>query len=1075
MTQDHELVEKIKNIAKTPFGSEDDLIIKVVLPFFELFGYGRNSYQIKFPVSSYRPSRPGRKPEADCVFFANSRKNIETSLLVVEVKRDDQFFPELQSRYYATNLFVPIYLAWSGLSFEIWQVQNFRKPLLIGQYDISQLNLLDVSALKELISPNRITSFCNENKIKPIDLNEQSYETEKKYITGLLKDLRSYKAIDLPFIFNLENQFVNLRIVESESFFQTSDEIKAKEIIHPNDLDELSFQNCQSFTLQNLLGRNTAIALIGDPGAGKTTLLRNLCIENCYEDSQWLPVFVEVKEMIAANKTPKEMVLQQIGRYGFTDNPEYLLNKTLSAGKLLLCLDGIDELDIEEPQSARTMIRNIGIQIKDILGPQLGNTIIISARRESWPVCRPLLPSFLKEFIVLPLTLSESRKFIYRWFSSAITKADTLIGILRNRGYPNFVANPLMLTLTCIVFIRRGKLPSKVSSLYEYFIEMMLEDWHTTRRISRHPIIPNLSTEKLISLLSLVALEFHKKHRASFTRAEIVTEFENHLPSINFSPVDPNHLFEELTIQHGIIRSWSIDEHYAFPHLSFQAFLTAKALRNQTDAHLTLTKLKDDAFWKEAIYFYAELGDITMLAKELLETQENILYSSLFMITDCWAKGGTIKDKNLRRKILDQIQTLENGQVKFLSDKAINALGQIDHSETKEMLKKIIHPKKEGVRPKSLAKKYAVKVYGEKEIQTITEELVKFGSDDDLLTNFEWLPRKQAIEKLEALILRSDWPKEEELGYDPGIRHIRRRAALLLAKIGEDAAIPSLKKILKTKQLTGFEMAGVVTAMASIDDSTVSSILQNILSNHFYTDCRIEAARHLSPHDLKAKNYLLSLIENSKADYFDRRDAAGVLSLFNLIDADLKVLKILLIDSNPEFWGGPSFAAQTVATIGSDASRDLLKEAIDFWSSSKHPDAIKIKETIEKKLSVISDKGNLRAPLERALGPDYGNPIDWYLPEITLEYFRRTPKEAIGLFKKAFKSWDEKVVFGGSLVWSILAILPQIELKESLLKSTIDLAKRIPQDKLSWSVLNSIWQRKDLDDKLRRHFFKASS
>src|SRR5580692_5532164 len=114
---------RIAEISRAAFGSEDDLIHKIILPFFQVIGYGPDLLELKFPVKAYRPNRRGRKPEADCVFFSSSTHDLRSSLLVAEIKRDDQQSPEHQARFYSANLFVPFYVSWSRLEFEVWQVQ----------------------------------------------------------------------------------------------------------------------------------------------------------------------------------------------------------------------------------------------------------------------------------------------------------------------------------------------------------------------------------------------------------------------------------------------------------------------------------------------------------------------------------------------------------------------------------------------------------------------------------------------------------------------------------------------------------------------------------------------------------------------------------------------------------------------------------------------------------------------------------------------------------------------------------------------------------------------------------------
>src|SRR5216683_2822783 len=104
-------LRRIAEISQTVFGSEDDLIHKVILPFFQVIGYGPDLLELKFPVKAYRPNRRGRKPEADCVFFSSSPHDLSSSLLVAEIKRDDQQSPEHQARFYSANLFVPFYVS----------------------------------------------------------------------------------------------------------------------------------------------------------------------------------------------------------------------------------------------------------------------------------------------------------------------------------------------------------------------------------------------------------------------------------------------------------------------------------------------------------------------------------------------------------------------------------------------------------------------------------------------------------------------------------------------------------------------------------------------------------------------------------------------------------------------------------------------------------------------------------------------------------------------------------------------------------------------------------------------------
>jgi hypothetical protein len=475
-------------------GSEDDLIHKVVLPFFEMIGYGSGSFELKFPVQGYRPNRPGRKPEADCAFFSGTIHDHNSSLLVAEIKRDEPGFPEQQARFYATNLFVPFYVAWIDFAFEVWQVQNYRPPALLGRYQLGDIDRTTLSELQELLSPDRIVEFCENNHVKQFDFDDRRKTIEAHYLERLATDLRTFKVLDLPGIRDLDSHYVELRLREIDvvPLRAVGDQIERG--AHP-EIIESAAGSGRTFSVSDLLGKTSAIAIIGDPGAGKTTLLRRLCLDNAHADSHLLPIFISIRELVSTGATLVEAALRQVRRYGNTDNPEFLFDAAVARGRLLLCVDGIDELDMEEPRNARAAVIRFNTELSDILGRHVGNTIVVTARRESWSICRPLLHQSLREFAVAPFARSAVRKFVSQWFRESPEDGERIIDALRARGWPSFATNPLLLTLTCACVPLQGELPERASELYARFLSFMLERWDVSRRISDRPPVPALDPE----------------------------------------------------------------------------------------------------------------------------------------------------------------------------------------------------------------------------------------------------------------------------------------------------------------------------------------------------------------------------------------------------------------------------------------------------------------------------------------------------------------------------------------------------------------------------------------------------
>jgi hypothetical protein len=1055
-------LRKIAEISQTAFGSEDDLIHKIILPFFEVIGYGPDLFELKFPVKAYRPNRRGRKPEADCVFFSSSTHDLSSSLLVAEIKRDDQESPEQQARFYSANLFVPFYVSWSRLEFEVWQVQNFRPPSLIGRYRLDQIARALLSELSELLAPDQIAKFCAENEIKKFDLDERRKAIEARYLERLATDLRSFKALDLPQVRDLDAHYVELRLRELDVIPLRDVKEEIQQGVHPGTLEQES-EGDRTFGVSDLLDKMSAIAIIGDPGAGKTTLLRRLCLDNAYADSRLLPIFVSIRDLVSTGETVVESTLRQISRYGNTQNPGYLYDSALAQGRILLCVDGIDELGIDEPKDARAAVVRFNADLSNILTRHPGNRVVVSARRESWPVCRPLLPQSLREFAVLPFTRSAMRLFVSKWFAESPENAERVIDALRARDWPSYATNPLLLTLTCACIPVQGEVPKRTSDLFDRFLSFILEQWDTTRRISERPPVPNLNPETTSQLLAEVALAFHLRRRAALARSEIIDILGAHLSLLGPLAPTPRDVFLELTKQHGMLRSWSIDQYYAFPHLSFQAYFAAKALRSRGDGHRIVAEHKHDAFWHEALILYAELGDISELARLLLATNRNVLQSDLLLLAECWAAGGEIKDFELSRSALDRLLAVAKGKITFLADQAINLLARISIPEAKTVFASMIRDSK-GHFTEGVASRFAVSVFGEAILPEVVAQLVRTGHNEDLLENFLYLPRRVATEQLRELVLRTDFPTSR----DAGVRHLRRDAEELMAKAGEELAIFPLIQLMSAPQLSDFEKSGCVSALATIDDPRIPQILRDIVSGSFPMDCRILAALKLAPGEPEARRFLLKVIADERQDYFDRRDAAGALARFDgLTDDDLPAFRPLIFDRQSTFVGGPNAAVSTVGEIGTEAARAILEEALTFWEKSDYEEAWRVRDAISQALNLGDKTADLRTILEKA-GTDRW--INTELPHVASEYFRREPEKANELFESALRSYDREAVYMGTLASAVLIILPQIPLSDNLLQAAIDLANRLPRAILPWSAISKVWQRRDISDPQRALF-----
>ena len=88
-----QLVDWMQTFDPSHLQNEDDVETKFVLPFFHHLGYPERYRRGKYPVPEYQSGKPGRKKEADQVYFSVAepeKQNEDTALVLVEAKNTQE-------------------------------------------------------------------------------------------------------------------------------------------------------------------------------------------------------------------------------------------------------------------------------------------------------------------------------------------------------------------------------------------------------------------------------------------------------------------------------------------------------------------------------------------------------------------------------------------------------------------------------------------------------------------------------------------------------------------------------------------------------------------------------------------------------------------------------------------------------------------------------------------------------------------------------------------------------------------------------------------------------------------------
>lgn len=827
--------------------------------------------------------------------------------------------------------------------------------------------------------------------------------------------------------------------------------------IHPSVIERIHGDERSLVSLIKELGSVRLVVLVGDPGAGKSTQLRHMCIEPRLTVPELVPVFVAVRDLSVYAGDLVRAVGALLYRSTIEQSEARRIALALSQrGRLLLCLDGLDELDEANPAEARSRLRQIRVQIEELLAAHQNNRVVISVRRESFATCRPELPADYQAYEVMPLTNGHIRELIAKWFDSVnAEKGKALLRACEGAGWPAYISNPLLVVLTCIVFERRNRLPDRPSELYRRCLDVLLEEWDATRRLTRHESIANFSTERKMHLLAETALDFHTHRRCCYHRSEVIGIVERHLPKVGLDASTASAAVGEIASQHGLLRSWSIEGHLAFPHLCFQEYLAAKALRDRSDGHDLLAERVCDPFWHEVIRLYASLGDTAPLVEILLSVPDTTLRQRLLMAASCICRGAKVSRPELRGRVITALDELAKGPVLYLNKKAIDALAAIETPEANAVLRS--HYRKEDGKLdfESYASRYAVKIDGTVAVDEMVSAFVTHeDTPREVLEALRVLPKDRLIPILVDFINNQTYPRETSNEQNFCVRHRRRDSAKLLAKIGELDALQHLQAALRNSCLTDYVREGIVRAMAMLPGDGATRLLQEVLDDTTLpTDCRVCAARLLGTTYPEAGAFLRQLVGDRKANHYDRRDAASALLKFTLSAADVPLFSTLVFEDRPDiFWGGPAYAAELLHQIDDTAAKAVLAEAEKQWRRSRNPDRELVLKRIvpkPKPAKPFQNPTELTQHLAQIKGFEYKEDRR----QIVLEYYTHYKSDAEKLFELWLALPPDECGFVPSEASIVIDLLDRITLTPKIARSVLDLALRQPWNEHLWEAL----------------------
>ena len=431
-----------------------------------------------------------------------------------------------------------------------------------------------------------------------IELNTQVQAARSQIRPLILERYGKMRMLEVGWV-PVDEIYISLKVLEPVShnslFIEQRDQLQAdsSDSDHRNRVKQLhpiglSQSSRQAEAALVVLKNHKKAILLGTPGAGKTTLLRSLAVECIKEKPEleelksYIPVFLVFKDVV--KDFAKELENQErlvlvkaiqweMESWGMIE-PE-AIKILLTSGRLLLLLDGLDEVSTQYGEAIVTQIRQLCQQQQ-----YSNNRILVTCRtqQQQYGFDSSIVDLELDDF-----NADQMRQFIKRWF--ALTHKEDGAGLAHllihqleaegNKTIGELAVTPILLNLVCVVaFHGQGQLPKSRADLYERGIEALLTGWDEFEgKVDRQRRSSLDMDEKKLLLCDIAWHLFEQNNLVPEQKMleRLIANKQNVLGS------QARTLLKSFETEHGLLVERDTG-YWSFSHLTFQEYFAARRI-----------------------------------------------------------------------------------------------------------------------------------------------------------------------------------------------------------------------------------------------------------------------------------------------------------------------------------------------------------------------------------------------------------------------------------------------------------------------------------------------------------------
>lgn len=452
-------------------------------------------------------------------------------------------------------------------------------------------------------------------------------QVREKVSESIQKQCGWMHVLDMTHPIGLNDIYTNVNILEKITALQHWEISQLLENFNLESFERFGLGRVVEKRVPGLVAveQHSKLMILGKPGAGKTTFLKRIAMQCNLGQffGERVPIFITLKDFAEAANQPGllQYINDHLARHDISD--EKTTQALLHQGRMIVLLDGLDEVKQADKERVLNEIRNFSTYYD-------ANSFIMTCRIAA----NEYKFEHFTEVEVADFDEIQITEFATNWFQDKDPiKAKQFIEKLeQNPRIKELATNPLLLTLLCLLFGESANFPSNRSELYQEGVDVLLKKWDGTRSIERDQVYHKLSLKRKQDLLSKIALETFEKGNYFFKERlveEYISNYIQNLPDVQADQeallLDSKAVLKSIEAQHGLLveRARKI---YSFSHLTFHEFFTARNIassRNSQQAFQQLVSHITDKHWREVflqtVGMLADADDLLQLMKHRID------------------------------------------------------------------------------------------------------------------------------------------------------------------------------------------------------------------------------------------------------------------------------------------------------------------------------------------------------------------------------------------------------------------------------------------------------------------------